>query len=69
LVFLRSARTSAPRFNARLGQSRSELIELATSIDPTTITHPGERQRLETIEHLAGAAGLASALEELGAVE
>jgi len=60
---------AVPRLERALGKSRAELIEMATSIDPTAIADPRERRRLEAIQQLAGAAGLASALDDLGAVE
>lgn len=58
---------SVPRLERVLGKSRSELIELAVSIDPTTTADPRARDVLEAIQQLAGVPGLRSALEDLGA--
>jgi len=38
---------AVPRLEHALGKSRAELVELANSIDLTTITDPRERQQLE----------------------
>lgn len=60
---------SVPKLFELTGRSPTEVVDLVTDVDPTTVTDPRERKQLEAVQALIESQDVSTLFQDLGITE
>ena len=60
---------SVPKLFELTGRSPTEVVDLVTGVDPTTVTDPRERKQLEAVQALIESQEVSALFQDLGITE